>query len=345
MKKQHYFTSPVIAASGMMGFFGKGYFYSRIFKLLFPILYSWRWIVFHSKTILAQARKGNMKLHGPEKDFEPVEFKPNCIYADPINGVGVNNVSLSNPGIKAYLRAGKLQKLKGEIHINFMLVGTTKEERMEEIELITRQLEKYLPTFKASKLYLRWNMSCPNTEHNALANFVESFEDEYAIISSLKLPIIIKVAYNFPYELAKKLQGYEHIFGFEAINTIPFDELSDSEKKEYFEEKYVKTGRDTFKVTYPSPLEKEQYRFNVKGNGGVSGNPIRKYALAWIKGAREHGITKPIIGGGGILWPWHVYQFRDAGANAISLGSISFLRPFCLLVCVLTAKFAFRKGH
>jgi dihydroorotate dehydrogenase len=98
-------------------------------------------------------------------------------------------------------------------------------------------------------------------------------------------------------------------------------------------------------TTYPSPLEKEQYRLNVKGPGGVSGNPIRKYALAWIKGAREYGISKPIIGGGGILWPWHVYQFRNAGANAISLGSISFLRPWCMLVCVLTAKFAFRNGH
>lgn len=345
MKKQHYFTSPVIAASGMMGFFGKGYTYSRLLKWILPILYSWRWITFHSKTTTAEANKGNMKLHGAEKDYEPVRFHPYCIYADLLNGVAVNNVSLSGPGIKALLRTGKWQQMKAEIHLNFMLIGTTKEERMEEIDLITKQLAKYLPSFKSKKIFLRWNLSCPNTGHDVFKNFIESFDDEYAIISTLKLPIIVKVGYNFPHEVAKKLEEYEYIFGFEAINTIRFDELPDNERKEYFEEKYVKTGPDTFKTTYPSPLEKEQYRLNVKGPGGVSGNPIRKYALAWIKGAREYGISKPIIGGGGILWPWHVYQFRNAGANAISLGSISFLRPWCMLVCVLTAKFAFRNGH
>jgi dihydroorotate dehydrogenase len=214
---------------------------------------------------------------------------------------------------------------------------------MEEIDLITKQLAKYLSGFKAKKVFLRWNLSCPNTGHDVFQNFIESFDDEYAIISTLKVPIIVKVGYNFPYEVAKKLEEYEYIFGFEAINTIRFDELPEAEKKEYFDEKYVKTGHDTFKVTYPSPLEKEQYRLNVKGPGGISGNPIRKYAIEWIQTAREHGITKPIIGGGGILWPWHVLQFKKAGANAIALGSISFLRPFCLLACTITAKIVFRK--
>jgi len=55
-------------------------------------------------------------------------------------------------------------------------------------------------------------------------------------------------------------------------------------------------------------LDKYQYEFKVKRSWGNFGKSHKTYALRWIRKARKAGVTLPIIGGGGILWPWHVYS-------------------------------------
>lgn len=333
MKKLHYFESPVIASSGLMGIVGEGYKYHKIFRIILPILFSFKWITFQMKTCTAYKRIGNMKLS--KKDgITPVRFNPKCIYANFWRGYGINNVSLSNPGIGAILQKGILQKIKGELHLSFMIVSTNQLERLAEADFFVYVLKKELKNFQASKIFLHWNVSCPNTGHDAQVSFLDNFETEHKILSRLGLPIILKVGWRFPIKILLELQNQGKIFGVDAINTIPFDELPDSIKSKYF--KKDEEGN------FISPLDKYQDTFKVKGRGGVSGNPIRPFALMWIKGARNQGFFLPIIGGGGILWPWHVYQFKKAGATAISPGSVAFLRPFNLLLITLMALIIFR---
>jgi dihydroorotate dehydrogenase len=338
---QNHFISPVIASSGMVGFFGEGYPYH---KYLYPFKIAFKWITFQSKTATADTdgRLGNMDM---EKDWlTPKEFKPKCISADLWHGVGVNNISLTNMGLKKLLEKGLWQNMEGEVHISIMLASGDPKERIQEAYFITECLMKTKNNFKASKVFLHWNISCPNTGHDAQKDFLESFNKEYEMLSLIGWPIMLKVGWQFPFEVAREIQKFDMIYGFDAINTIPFNELPDEDKKKYF--KFVPDRPEYPQYgDYVSPLDKYQDSFRVKGRGGISGRPIRKYALDWIACARFCGITKPIIGGGGILNPWHVYQFKKAGATAISPGSITFLRPWNLLLVVLTAKFLFRNGH
>lgn len=342
---QHHFVSPVIASSGMMGFLGEGYPYH---KYLYPFKIAFQWITFQSKTATADidGRLGNMEMK--EDWLTPKYFKPNCISADIWHAVGVNNISLTNMGLKKLLATGIWQNMEGEIHISIMLVGTTPEERIKEAYFIAKLFTDEIKKGgfkKAKKVFLHWNISCPNTGHDAQKDFLESFKDEYLMLAQIGWPIMLKVGWQFPFEVAREIQKFEMIYGFDAINTIPFDELPERDKKKYFKFEVDRPEYNPPEGHYVSPLDKHQNSFRVKGRGGVSGRPIRKHALNWIETARKCGITKPIIGGGGILNPYNVWQFKKAGATAISPGSIVFLRPWNLLLVVLTAKFLFRKGH
>ncbi len=339
MKKHHYFAKPVIAASGSLGFMGEGYKHYLLLNILTLGLFGLilrNWVTFQSKTSTATKRIGNAQLASDGYSLE--KMFPKCVGLNFWKGWMVNNFSLSGPGLGPILRQGKLYKIKGELHLSIMLVGDTAEERTGEARLIVLLLKENLHKFSASKIFLNWNISCPNTGHNALANFLESFIPEYAILSQLELPIIVKVGWQFPIEVALRLQELKYIYGFTAINTILFNELPDFVKEKYFK----KDKQFGHRV---SPLDKHQDQFLIKGRGGVSGHPIRPYALAWIREARRMGITKPIIGGGGIMNPYNVWQFKKAGANAISLGSCISLRLWNLPFIILTAKVLFRKRY
>lgn len=335
MKTKNYFSKAVIAASGSLGFIGEGYKHYKLLNFLTLGFFNFmikNWIVFQSKTTTAFANKGNAEL--AEDGFSLKKAKPNCV-AVGLFGM-VNNFSLSGPGLRFFLKNGTWYKINGEFHLSIMLIGKTSEARIKEALYIVYLLDKYLWMFNESKVFLNWNISCPNTGHDAQSDFIKTFNQEYEILSSLELPILVKVGWQFPIEVAKQLQELPWIYGFVAINTIPFNELPNETKRKYFER-----GDDG---RFISPLDKYQDFFEVKGRGGVSGSPIRKYALAWIKNAREQGITKPIIGGGGIMNPYNVWQFKKAGAIAISLGSCISLRFWNLPFIILMAKILF-KNH
>lgn len=339
MKKNHCFESPVIAASGVLGFAGEGYKHYKIFNILTFGLFNYilkNCIVFQSKTTTAFANKGNAEL--AQDGFSLKRMMPNCVATNVWKGWMVNNFSLSGPGLEFFLKQGVWHEITKEFHLSIMLIGKTAEERKKEALHIVSLLRWDVYKFKAyrsARIFLNWNISCPNTGHEAQADFLNSFEEEYQILSRLGLPILVKVGWQFPVEVAKKLQKFQYIYGFVAINTIPFNELPYKTKQKYF-----KIDGDG---GFISPLDKYQDTFNVKGRGGVSGHPIREYALEWIKKARKAGIKKPIIGGGGIMNPYNVWQFKKAGATAIALGSGISLRLWNLSLIVWAANIFFKE--
>lgn len=64
------------------------------------------------------------------------------------------------------------------------------------------------------------------------------------------------------------------------------------------------------------------------GGGGLSGKPLLPLVAGWIKGVREAGIDIPIIGGGGVLCQKDADVLVEAGADAVSLGSVIILKPW-----------------
>jgi dihydroorotate dehydrogenase len=64
------------------------------------------------------------------------------------------------------------------------------------------------------------------------------------------------------------------------------------------------------------------------GGGGLSGKPVLPLVRDWIRKARSVGLTKPIVGCGGVLARQDADQLIDAGADGIELGSVSILRPW-----------------
>jgi dihydroorotate dehydrogenase (NAD+) catalytic subunit len=62
--------------------------------------------------------------------------------------------------------------------------------------------------------------------------------------------------------------------------------------------------------------------------GGLSGRAIKPIALRVISELREAGITLPIIGTGGIRTVDDCREYRWAGADAVSLGSATWLTSY-----------------
>lgn len=336
MKKNHYFSKPVIAASGVLGFFGEGYFHYKIFNILSLGLFRYilkNFVTFQSKTTTALQNDGNAELN--KNGYSLKRIFPNCVAKNFWKGWMVNIFGLSGLGLEFLLDQGFWYEIKGELHLSIYLDGKTSEERIEKAKYIVILLQKNLHKFKASKIFLNWNKSCPNTGHKEKIDFFNSFMPEYQILSELKLPILVKVDWQFPIDIALKIQELPLIYGFVAINSIPFDELPDSAKKKYFK----KDGNGN----YVSPLAKYQDSFKVKGNGGVSGHPIREFSIDWIIRAINGGISKPIIGSGGIMNFLNVFSFWRAGATAFSIGTCVSLRFWNLPLIILTGKILFRK--
>ncbi len=93
----------ILAASGVQGFFGEGYWFHLPLR---PLGLDLSGVTFVSKTATLAPYKGNMPLtrwHTPRAPF------PACIKVRPLRGVVLNAVGLSNPGLRALLQDGRWQ--------------------------------------------------------------------------------------------------------------------------------------------------------------------------------------------------------------------------------------------
>jgi dihydroorotate dehydrogenase len=145
--------------------------------------------------------------------------------------------------------------------------------------------------------YIEVNISCPNTASHILKETVNILE----YFKKLEIPLIIKLSLD---QINKKYinEVDPYVEAYHAINTVPWGMIFPKQK---------------------SPLGK--YKHQQKG--GVSGPLIHDYAISAVK--RLYFITdKPIIGGGGIDSFEAVERFRQAGANAYSIGTCFIYSPW-----------------
>jgi dihydroorotate dehydrogenase len=169
---------------------------------------------------------------------------------------------------------------------------------------------------------LKLNISCPNTCHD-VCGLVGEQREILSILAPLGLEIIVKVNALSDIENVWKIADHKACCGICVSNTLPWAELPDWIKWKVFPE-FIE-----------SPLKKY-------GGGGFSGKDMLPIVVAWIARARQAGITKPIIGGGGIFTPLCVWKIHQAGASAISIGSPLLFRPWMVPFNIFTAFVLFK---
>jgi dihydroorotate dehydrogenase len=288
----------VLNASGARGFYGEGYSFHKIWSA-FGLDYVNS--TFVSKTATWTPRVGNMLL---DTDLRPVWFKPDCIIVKPLKGVVLNAVGLSNPGIVDL--CGRWNRLwgRGSVGSPWMLsiaaVGAEPNERAHEIRMIADTL---VDANLMKPYAIQMNLSCPNTGHDQEELLREAEGYYESIRRRLSNPVLFKLNVLVRPNIALRLPGE----GFVVSNTLPWNS----------------PGVDWEKLfgTTTSPLAH-------LGGGGLSGKPLLPLVSHWLMRARDIGMSRPIVAGGGILSVEDAATMFRCGANAVELGSVSILRPW-----------------
>lgn len=288
----------VFNASGARGFRREGYWFH-----LAPGL-NYKGSTFVAKTTTFMPREGNMKL-GPS--HKPLALLPDCIVVKMRAGVVLNSVGLSGPGVYALVEEWKKSPPPTPFVVSCMSIQQTPGLRLVEAKGMFQQLEPLVELVKG-QLGLQINFSCPNVglDHSHLLEEVEGTLNES---KQLGIPTMVKLNALVSVDAAHSMAEHPECDALVVSNTIPWGQLPDRiDWKGLF-------GSDT------SPIAKY-------GGGGLSGKPLLPIVTDWIRKARTLGITKPIVGGGGILSKDDADRMVNAGASAIELGSVSILRPW-----------------
>jgi dihydroorotate dehydrogenase (NAD+) catalytic subunit len=234
---------------------------------------------------------------------------PRCIYIDPVRNFALNAVGLSGPGAEFLFKKNLWQQRREFFFLSFMAVGQTREERMTEFKRFLELLTFFLPGFQTA-IGLQINISCPNVGMKMQTlEIVEEVKEMLSLLLPFKIVVVLKTDPLFDPDAATMISRHPGCHAITPSNTIAFDKLSGSDQKWLFE-----SGR--------SPLRR------FKGGGGLSGDPLRRYAVDATRKFFMAGIRKPIIGGGGITDLYHVSEFYMSGAAGVQLGSVRFLRPY-----------------
>jgi dihydroorotate dehydrogenase (NAD+) catalytic subunit len=308
MKLRGYDWGNVFNASGARGFFGEGYWFH---KAMWPFGLSYKGSTLVTKTTTLEARAGNMPL---DDEHQPIEGVPSCIIVKPLKGVVLNSVGLSGPGAaKLIERWGTRGGTEVRFVVSFMSVAEKGEDRIREAGLFTKLMAELVPFKGTLNMAVQINFSCPNTgvDVTEYKRVGEEMRHTLNLFETLGIPLMVKVNALFPipilHEVAEQHAACDAIV---CSNTIPWGKLP---AKIDWEGLFGKEN----------PIEKRGFK-----GGGLSGKPLLPIVQDWITRARYYGITKPIIGGGGILSSKDADVLIDAGANAIELGSVSILRPW-----------------
>ncbi len=287
----------VLNSSGARGFFGEGYWFHRLVP---GLRYSGS--TFVSKTTTLGPRAGNMPLR---PDFRPAELVPKCVVVRPFKGVTLNAVGLSGPGLEVLLHGWRALPPKGPWMLSIMAMGDTQMARGYEV---ARMAELIRASSLPPNVGIQLNISCPNVGLDPTF-LVEDARFQVESIAHLGRPLLLKVNALFPVGAAVDLSRLRAVDGFVVSNTIPWGKMAPSiDWRGLF-------GSDV------SPLAH-------LGGGGLSGKPLLPIVTQWVRSARAAGLTKAIVGGGGILSSRDALEMVRSGSNAVELGSLSILRPW-----------------
>lgn len=208
------------------------------------------------------------------------------------NGSVTNCVGLTNPGITGWYK--KYYPIKYDYALSI------KTSSVSEAGSIVSYLKSYnIIDIK----YIELNISCPNVKYlsDDLPEILRSFEYLETAKFNSPIPIVLKLALDQIDERFIELCN-PYVDAYHAINTIPWSVIFKNKE---------------------SPIE----RYKHKQKGGVSGPLIHDYAINAVK-RLKYMTSKPIIGGGGIDSLEAINRFKDAGAQAFSIGTCFLRQPW-----------------
>lgn len=187
-----------VAASGALGFDGKGYFWEKPLKyaglfdtdLLTPI----------TKTLTYEPRKGNFKWYKPWETVKLID-----------NGV-INSIGLTNYGIRNWIKENKDY---------YGIVSIYPSGDFEACRM-SGMLERHIKHLKAIEI----NISCPNTHD--LCNF-DTHPIKYMLKSVkeiVRTPLILKI--SCANNINKLFPDVEEYIEAVSINSVPWDRVYDT---------------------------------------------------------------------------------------------------------------------
>ena len=313
MKRSLHHYGPAWVGSGTRGFAKEGYWYHEYLpKDLFE------GSTFVAKTITARYHKGNMPLvpfhHTPAETF------PECIYVDPVRGLALNSVGLSNPGVQEFMLHNRWQRIREPFFLSFMTISNVEEEYIEETRFFVWALKRWLPDFDSRKVALQLNVTCPNVKADT-SNVVKKALTQLSLLAEVNMPIVVKLNLLVTPEEAATIAEHPACDGICIANTVPF---GTHYPKEYWEKSFPKG----------SPLLERNEDF---GGGGLSGKPLFFEVVDWLRRFRRIDRCTYVNAGGGILHPRDVELLFEEGANSISFASVVMLRPWRVPGIIATA--------
>ncbi len=309
---------PVIDASGVRNFHKKGYSYHRLFYL-FGLRFHGSSFVTKTTTLLA--RPGNMPLRSD--GVTPKELIPRCIIRNKRKRVVLNAVGLSGKGLEFYIQAGWWQNFTEPFQISVMSLQTTPEGRQAELEGIFYRLAaaKRHEHFQAD-WGVQVNRSCPNggLNPNDLIDEVRPMLEMAEKALPESVPLTLKFGPEVHPRSVLRIANHPRCDALCFSNTLPF-----GKQPLWAKETPPVDWKNLFGTDDPkeSPMAKRFPGFA----GGLSGAPLRPFVFEWLRAVRALGIQKPIIAGGGLLSANDACCAFDAGADAVSPGSIAMLAP------------------
>lgn len=296
-------------AVGARGFAGEGYPFHKLWRFLGM---TWKGTSFAGKTMTLNDRKGNMPLKSD--GMTPVEFFPRCIWGSLKNGGEmVNQVGLSNFGVKFYLQREVFNNLKAPFMVSVMLMEQTKDARKRELFAILHLLNERMPSRVAWALQI--NFACPNTDHDLAALQSEMAElVAFARELSPSVPIVVNVNSLMPTRILVEVS--KEADALWIGNAIPFGDPASSVNWKRF----APTANG--KPVSPLTLRNENWV------GGLSSPDCFYDTEQKVGNVRRAGVKIPIVAGNGIRTKEHLLRLQLAGANAAFIGSLGTVRPW-----------------
>lgn len=245
-----------------------------------------------TRTLTLQPREGNFSLR---EDWKPWELRAMLrLYSGAlrrVDGGWINAFGWSNIGIEAYF--DDYFPRTAALNRTISLGGFSADDFGALVEIVNRRAK---PGEIAA---VELNISC----HNVNFPFETILEEVLGrAVPASRHPVILKLSPDEDYVAHARLAERHGVAALTAINSVKALRLD------------PQTGR---------PLLRNGY-------GSLSGRAIKPIGLRVVSELREAGIGLPIIATAGIRDFDDCREYFWAGADAVSLGSATWLRPMPL---------------
>jgi dihydroorotate dehydrogenase (NAD+) catalytic subunit len=223
--------------------------------------------------------------------LRPREGNPPTRIAETPSGM-LNAIGLQNPGVDHVAGVYAPQWATWDLPVIVNVAGDSVDEYVE----VARRLDGV-----AGVAGLELNISCPNVQRGLQFGVDPELAAEvtHAVRAVTELPLIVKLTPNVT-DIVAVATAVEDA-GADAVSAI---------------NTYVGMSID---VRRRRPVIS-------RGSGGLSGPAIKPLALhaVWQVAAE---VRIPVIGVGGIMTPGDALEFLLAGAAAVQLGTVNYVRP------------------